>query len=455
MAAMIQTPTAPHPVPSGDETGRMLEFVGFTDSHRAALRDFKPVLEPEMPALLDAFYTHLSRWPDMAAMIGDRANIERLKRSQTGHWTALFEGRFDAAYRERVRRIGMAHQRIGLSPDRYIGGYTVILNRLSALAVRTFRWKPQRLALTLEAINLAVMIDIEQVVTLYYDAVRDSASRRRESLAERFDRHVRGTVESVSAAAGQLRSTAQALAATAEETGRQSTTVAAAAEQATSSVETAAAAAQELASSIAEIGRQVEGSTRVASRAVADAERTNGTVAGLTDAAEKISHVVSLIQEIAEQTNLLALNATIEAARAGEAGKGFAVVASEVKNLAGQTARATEEIQAQVQSMQSVTRDAVGAIQGIGRTIAEINEITTTIAAAVEEQNAATAEIARAVEQAALGTRQVGGSIGEVTAAAGLTGAAAGDVLGAAGSLLDQSRTLAGEVDGFLAAIKA
>src|SRR5262249_15463735 len=155
-------------------------------------------------------------------------------------------------------------------------------------------------------------------------------------------------------------------------------------------VQTVASAAEELNASIGEIGRQVTQSAQIAGKAVSEAERTQATVRSLADGAQKIGDVVKLINDIAGQTNLLALNATIEAARAGEAGKGFAVVASEVKSLATQTAKATEEIAAQIGAIQNATGDAVGAIDGIGKTIAELSHIATAIASAVEEQGAAT-----------------------------------------------------------------
>ena len=179
------------------------------------------------------------------------------------------------------------------------------------------------------------------------------------------------------------------------------------------------------------------------------------SVQSLADAAQKIGEVVKLIADIAGQTNLLALNATIEAARAGEAGKGFAVVASEVKNLATQTAKATEDITAQVNAIQAATKDSVQAISGIGKTIGEINQIATAIASAVEEQGAATQEIARNVQQAAQGTHQVSANIGGVTAATGQTGQAASEVLGAADGLSKQAAALQAEIETFVVAIRA
>jgi len=178
-------------------------------------------------------------------------------------------------------------------------------------------------------------------------------------------------------------------------------------------------------------------------------------VQGLSAAAQKIGDVVKLISDIASQTNLLALNATIEAARAGEAGRGFAVVANEVKSLASQTAKATDEISAQVGAMQGATTEAVAAIEGIGRTIGAINEIASAISTAVEQQGEATREIARNVQEAAQGTGQVSSNIASVNQAAEKTGSAAGQVLSSAEQLSGQATKLRADVDRFLANIRA
>ncbi|QFU15060.1 methyl-accepting chemotaxis protein [Microvirga thermotolerans] len=276
-----------------------------------------------------------------------------------------------------------------------------------------------------------------------------------DRLAQEFERNVSAMTQGLASAATQMEATAQGMSAIADETNRQSVSVASAAGQTSANVQTVAAATEELSISVREIASQVNQSSQVAERAVVDAQRTNGIVQELANTAEKIGTVIQLINTIAGQTNLLALNATIEAARAGEAGKGFAVVASEVKELANQTARATEEIAAQIGSVQQATRDAVGAIDGIGRTIAQMSQISMTIAAAMEEQGAATAEIARNVQEAARGTEQVTASIGDVKRGAGETGAAASQVLGAAQELARQSNGLGQEVGSFLASVKA
>jgi methyl-accepting chemotaxis protein len=290
------------------------------------------------------------------------------------------------------------------------------------------------------------------------EAETRSASERKAAmmrLANEFEGSVQGIVETVASAATEMQGAAAAMSSTATETSQQATVVAAASEQASSNVQTVAAATEELSASISEIGRQVAGSTRIAGQAVQEAERTNRTIGSLVDAAQQIGEVVGLITSIAGQTNLLALNATIEAARAGEAGKGFAVVASEVKALASQTAKATEEIQAKVAEIRNATGDAKGAIEGIGRTIAEMNEIATAIAAAIEEQGAATRDITGNVQQAARGTEEVSENIVGVNQAAAETGSAASQVLATSEELSREAERLRAEVGKFIATIRA
>jgi methyl-accepting chemotaxis protein len=286
---------------------------------------------------------------------------------------------------------------------------------------------------------------------------RAAAERRAamESLAKDFERSVNGIVRSVSTAAAGMQTTAQSMTATASDASARAATVGAASQSASDNVGTVAAAAEELSSSVAEISRQVTRSSEIASKAVGDAERTNATVQVLSTGAEKIGEVVKLIHSIAAQTNLLALNATIEAARAGESGRGFAVVASEVKALANQTAKATEEISAQVAAMQTSTSDAVKAISGITETIAQMSEITVSISTSIEQQGDATREIARNIQQVAAGSSEISAHIGGVTTAASATGTAATDVLTNARELDNQSGMLRSAVDGFLAKVRA
>ncbi len=286
---------------------------------------------------------------------------------------------------------------------------------------------------------------------------RAAAERRAamESIAGDFERSVTGIVRSVSTAAAGMQTTAQSMTATASDASARAKTVGAASQSASDNVGTVAAAAEELSSSVTEISRQVTRSSEIASKAVGDAERTNATVQALSTGAEKIGEVVKLIHSIAAQTNLLALNATIEAARAGDSGRGFAVVASEVKALANQTAKATEEISAQVAAMQASTSDAVVSIGGITETIAQMSEITVSISAAIDQQGNATREIARNIQSVAAGSNEISTHIGGVTTAAAATGTAAADVLSNARELDSQSGMLRGAVDEFLAKVRA
>ncbi len=287
------------------------------------------------------------------------------------------------------------------------------------------------------------------------DAGRRLARQQRlEALSRDFQGVVQGLMGSVQGALERLNAASGDLNATAEQTQARSGEVSAATQQSTANVETVAAAAGELIASTGEIDRQVRMAADISRSAQAQADAANARIADLADTGRRIGEVVQLITSIASQTNLLALNATIEAARAGEAGKGFAVVATEVKNLANQTAHATEEIQAQVAAVQGQTEGAVAAIHEVGDVIGRLNALATAIAGAVEQQGAATGEIVRNVGEAALGARQVSQSIGDVMDGAGRTTGMAQVVASAAERLNGESRHLRGEVERFLRAVQ-
>lgn len=275
------------------------------------------------------------------------------------------------------------------------------------------------------------------------------------SLAATFEGCVLDVTRAVSMASKDLESSAQSMETTADEASAQSTAVAAAASQATSNVQSVATATEELSASIAEIGRKVSESTRAVGHAVEEANNAQDQIRGLETAAQKIGSVVRLISDIADQTNLLALNATIEAARAGEAGKGFAVVASEVKNLAAQTARATEEIGNQIGGIQNATKISVVAIERIFNVVDSIDQISASISSAMDQQGITAKNIARNVEQAAGGSAEVSTGIAAVTAAASRTGAISAQVLSSARDLSQQSEALRSQVDNFLSNIRA
>jgi methyl-accepting chemotaxis protein len=294
----------------------------------------------------------------------------------------------------------------------------------------------------------------------------EDEQRQRHGLATQRQKTIEGSIVAFEAqigealkalmhAAGQMRSTSDEMSATSHKTNSQVSLAAQASEEASANVQTVAASSEELSASIADISRQVTNAADIAGRAVEETKQTDGTVQGLAESAERIGEVVKLINDIAGQTNLLALNATIEAARAGEAGKGFAVVASEVKSLANQTAKATEEISAQIAAVQKVARDAMDAIRGIGNTIGEVSMVATSIASAVEEQGAATQEITRSTQEAARRTKDASNNITGVAGGANASGAAAQNVKSAAEALGVRTEQLRRQVDDFLGKIRA
>ncbi len=270
------------------------------------------------------------------------------------------------------------------------------------------------------------------------------------TMADDLDERVSGSMAEINDVLSSLEQMASKMSTAADQTSAQSQAVSAATEETSVNMEAVSSSGSQLTASINEISQQVSQSSEIAQEAVSEAQSTNEVIASLADEVGRIENVVKLITDIADQTNMLALNATIEAARAGDAGKGFAVVASEVKNLAQQTSTATDEISAQIGKIQSQTSGAVGAIEGIAKTISNLNDYSSSIAAAVEEQSAATGEIAHNVNEAARGTEEVSGNITGVAQAAGETGQLAHDVSAAAEKVKDASQSLRTRVQEFL-----
>lgn len=286
-------------------------------------------------------------------------------------------------------------------------------------------------------------------------AAKEIRQGKIDTATKKFEGAMTEIVRFVASSSTELQASAQSLAASAEETSKQSNAVAAASQQAAANVQTVSSASEELSSSINEIAAQVSRSSQVAGKAVIDAREAGASVATLVTAAQKIGDVTQMISNIAEQTNLLALNATIEAARAGDAGKGFAVVAAEVKNLASESQKATEEISSKIAEIQAISQVSADAINAICKVIEEIDQISGSISAAIQEQTAATQEISRNVSEAYNGTSEVTQNIGSVSEAANDTGSASTQVLSAANELSRQSTILKNEFDEFIHSVSA
>jgi methyl-accepting chemotaxis protein len=315
-----------------------------------------------------------------------------------------------------------------------------------------------------EMAHAVELFKVKAIERAQRDAEQEEAKERASTTARKAEMHrladvfegaVGDIVTAVSSASNDLEAAASVLKSNAETTGQLSGVVSQAADVASINVQSVASATGQLTGAVSEISQQVHESSRIAGLAVSQAEQTDARITELSKAATRIGNVVKLITEIAGQTNLLALNATIEAARAGEAGKGFAVVASEVKMLATQTAKATEEIGAQIAGMQAATHDSVAAIKEIGSTIGRISEIAKAISAAVEEQSATTGDIVLNVENAIESTSRVASNIGEVNRAATETGSASGQVLDSARLLSKEGGKLRTEVEKFLTTVRA
>ena len=437
-----------------------LAFLSIDADTITTLRQFHAVLARHIDALLDEFYAHVRAFPELATLFGAPERLNHAKAMQRKHWLdSVFAGRFDASYAAQVGEIGRAHLRIGLEPHWYTAGYALVLNRLFALAIDTYRRKPAQAARVIAAINKVAFLDMSLATEVYIHASEQAqaaaVNRELRGMADALESEIEVIVTDLTASAVQMESTVRTVAAGAEANSGHAVEVASAASQISANIQTVAAAADQLAASVGEIGGQARRSADIAQSARAQAQVTDRLVSSLSGAVERIGQATGLISDIASQTNLLALNATIEAARAGDAGKGFAVVAGEVKSLATQTARATAEISQQIGAVQAATRDAVGAIAAIADTIDRINHVAEAIAAAVEEQGAATAGIARNVQQAARGAEDVGATIVGLSRTSSETGDTAGELRRRAESLADAARHLDGQMRHFVAGLRA
>lgn len=437
-----------------DRVGR-LSFMKIDVQTTELLSEFRGVLAENIENILDAFYSHAATVPVLAAKFDSPQHMARARNAQKVHWLdGVFSGRFDDNYFASATRIGQTHERIELEPRWYLAGYQLAMSAIHKLVVKKYKGNPDKAGSVIEAVNKAIMLDMDLAISIYIQTAKDNAEKQLNDHANDFEGTVKAMVESLAAASTELSATAQTLTASATDGQERSAEVAINAEKASENVQTVAAATEQLSASVNEISTQVAETSAKSQQMVAVAADTSAQIQELSTAAQEVGDVVQMINQIAGQTNLLALNATIEAARAGESGKGFAVVASEVKSLAGQTAKATEQISKQISNIQSATENSVKAISNISEAINDLNAIAGNIASAVEEQDAATKEIARNVGEAATGTDDISTKMAGVSESAKSTGASASEVLTAANDVSKQSELLSMEVDQFLSKIR-
>lgn len=445
-------------MPTNTSNQERLDFLKITDSTRTALRELKPKIDERLPIVLDGFYQHLASWPQVSHHFTSTDHMRHAKDKQVEHWESITTGNFDNSYVDSVTRIGETHNKLGLEPRWYIGGYAAISVDVVQSLLQDLDL-PQDEKDTLKdhvgGFLKAVMLDIDYSITTYLAAAEEEKRHTMQKLAHDFELSVGGIIESVASASQELTATAESLTQIAAKTNEQTTSVASASEEMSANVQTVASATHQLTMSSQEISSQIVKASELARQSVLDAQNATEKIGDLSGAAEKIGEVLNLIQSVAEQTNLLALNATIEAARAGEAGAGFTVVANEVKELANQTRKATEEIAESVLRIQEETRVAAASIQGIADGVNDIDQAASSIAAAVEEQTSATTEIGRSIEEASTGTAEVNSNIALVAEASDETTRSTSGLFEAANDLSAQSADLKRRVQDFLDTLQA
>ena len=430
--------------PSSEELAadERLGFLQLDDVARARLRAARPVIEQALPEIADAFYGYLQQWPAMARLLGDAANVDRLKAAQRQHWAVLFNADFDGSYFARAAAVGLAHERIGLAPRWYIGAYGFILERLvGALLARSRSIKD--LPATIGTVVKAALLDMDLAIAAY---IRTSESVRLKegmlALTEVLEREVENSVGQVCTQAERMSDGASQLTMCAEHLQDAAKTVGASVETTLGNVQAVAGATEELDVSCQSIVERAKETAKLTAAAVNQADAAGDTIRTLTEATARINGFVAMVQTIAQQTRILALNATIEAARAGEAGKGFAVVAAEVKNLASQTEEAIRSISEQAAHIGAATERTVALVQKISDEIRGINAVTDDVHHAAEQQRQATAEISESAGSAADQTRVVTEQAGLVTSEADTTGKTAAAVQRLANMVVVNNREL-------------
>ncbi|WP_417481777.1 protoglobin domain-containing protein [Maricaulis sp.] len=448
-----------------DTTGEpRLDFMGIDAGVRERLRELREPLADSIDRGLSRFYATVSRAPEVAHLFRDDQHREHAKTKQVDHWNNILSGEYNETYFDTVRRIGRVHSDIGLEPRYYIAGYATVASELLVSAARlgvrsgiAGFGKPDtsQLEARIDALVRAIFLDMELAISIYLEEAEAKARKSRLEVADTFEQGVSGVIGRLTDTSRALDDAAALVSQVVESTLGQASTAAAGAEEAAANVKSVSVAAGEMETSSREIADQVSRTSAITIEAVEQVTEASDTMNHLNQAAAEIGSVVNLIQEIAEQTNLLALNATIESARAGEAGKGFAVVASEVKALAGQTAKATDEIARQISDVQAATSRASSVINAIRDTINSVNAAAVTITAAVEEQSVVTREIVRNTTEAAAGNQDSSRAATALEASVRQAGEAARQVTDSSASVREEMSQLNARVEQFMAEARA
>jgi len=376
------------------------KFLEIDESTCDRVRALKPTAEKHINHILDDIYTHLQRFPETGKFLPNEATIDRLKGAQRVYFTKLMSGNYDSEYLENVVRVGLAHVRIDLKPEWYLGTYS---KYLCAVVASLFdeskgdsffsRLKADSKGELREAIQALIKVfflDMTLTIKSYVGPLMTDLENEKQKASKQV---------------AQLRELSNRIMSSVQEN--------------TENVNTVSSAAEEMSTTIREISRNVQESTQITAEAVEKTESTSGNIEKLVASAEEIGKMVKVIRSIAQQTNLLALNATIESARAGDAGKGFAVVANEVKELSKGTAKATDDISQMISAIQKETEGAVESVTVVQEIIQKINGIVTSIAGAVEEQSVTTDEMTQSIAQAASRMTEVTEDIKACEAATG------------------------------------
>ncbi|XBQ15039.1 MAG: globin-coupled sensor protein [Oceanicaulis sp.] len=446
---------------TGTDWAERLAFIEAAEGPAPQIAVVREALGRAMPDLLDSLYREIRATPHTSGFFSDGDTIGRARGAMERHWSAVLDDGFDRARAADAARIGLMHAGLGLEPQWYMGAYARVAAGLVHAAVKAgvggmaAPGRADRAAAAAETLVRLFVLDMEMAVTAYLEARDRRAAAERAETADEIEANVGETADALAAAAETLDLAARAVTEAMSHTVEAASSAAAGSEEAAASVRSVAAASSQLGAASKEISGQTASQSAKLGDAVGKVESASRTIGELSEASGEIGAVIALIERVAEQTNLLALNATIEAARAGEAGKGFAVVADEVKQLADQTARATEQISQKISAMQDASRFAVDAIGEIRTVVDAVSGSALAIEAAVEEQSASIQEITRSAEDAAHGNQSAAEAAASLDARTRGGAEAAASVGDAAETVRSRSGQLRAQLDGLLAKIRA